>query len=110
MTTLPRSKLSVSSHSRVIIFNFKEADALFSFADGVVLVDPEYLKGRKLFGQIVCSFRYGREEDEVMGLQFQKDLLMASGEIQPTQKKDLTKMQVQSDQQASSLLLFTTVN
>ena len=58
------------------------------------MIDPEYLKGRKLFGQIVCSFRYGREEDEVMGLEFQKDLLMASGEIQATSKKELTKMQV----------------
>jgi len=57
------------------------------------LIDLDYLKGRKLFGQIVCSFRYGREEDEVMGLEFQKDLLMASGEIKETQKKDLSKMQ-----------------
>jgi len=66
---------------------------LFSL-DGVALIDLDYLKGRKLFVQIVCSFRYGREEDEVMGLEFQKDLLMASGEIHATQKKDLTKMQV----------------
>lgn len=58
------------------------------------MIDPEYLKGRKVYGQIVCSFRYGREEDEVMGLEFQKDLLMASGEIQQKQKKELTKMQV----------------
>ena len=29
-----------------------------------------------------------------MGLEFQKDLLMASGEIQATSKKELTKMQV----------------
>lgn len=65
--------------------------------DGVALIDTEYLKGRKLYGQIVCSFRYGREEDEVMGLEFQKDLLMASGEIQASQKKELTKMQVNSD-------------
>lgn len=64
------------------------------YVDGVALIDPEYLKGRKLFGQIVCSFRYGREEDEVMGLEFQKDLLMASGEIRASQKNDLTKMQV----------------
>ena len=60
----------------------------------MAVIDPEYLKGRKVYGQIVCSFRYGREEDEVMGLEFQKDLLMASGEIQPKQKKDLSKMQV----------------
>lgn len=58
------------------------------------MVEPDYLKGRKVYGQIVCSFRYGREEDEVMGLEFQKDLLMASGEIKPTQKAELTKMQV----------------
>lgn len=58
------------------------------------MIESDYLKGRKLYGQIVCSFRYGREEDEVMGLEFQKDLLMASGEIQPSQKKELTKMQV----------------
>ena len=64
-------------------------------ADGVVLIESDYLKGRKLYGQIVCSFRYGREEDEVMGLEFQKDLLMASGEIQQSQKKELTKMQVE---------------
>ena len=57
-------------------------------------MDPEYLRSRRVFGQIVCSFRYGREEDEVMGMEFQKDLLMASGEITTTQKKDLTKMQV----------------
>jgi len=57
-------------------------------------VDQEYLRSRRVFGQIVCSFRYGREEDEVMGMEFQKDLLMASGEIITTQKKDLTKMQV----------------
>ena len=65
-------------------------------ADGVVVIDPEYLKGRKLYGQIICSFRYGREEDEMMGLEFQKDLLMASGEITKNNRKESTRMQVQS--------------
>lgn len=66
------------------------------YADGVVVIDPEYLKGRKLYGQIICSFRYGREEDEMMGLEFQKDLLMASGEITKNNRKESTRMQVRS--------------
>ncbi|KAJ1531007.1 hypothetical protein ONE63_005839 [Megalurothrips usitatus] len=55
--------------------------------DGVITVDPEYLQGRKVFGQVVCSFRYGREQDEVMGLNFQKDLFLASEQIYPPPEK-----------------------
>ena len=62
----------------------------------MAVIDPEYLKDRKLYGQIICSFRYGREEDEVMGLEFQKDLLMASGEICLNNKKELSRMQVRN--------------
>lgn len=47
------------------------------------MVDNSYLKSGKIFGQIVCSFRYGRKEDEVMGLCFQKDMYLASAQIYP---------------------------
>lgn len=61
--------------------------------DGVILVDEDY-KDRKIFGQVICSFRYGREEDEVMGLNFQKDLYLASEQIfPPPQKQNTTKLQ-----------------
>lgn len=61
--------------------------------DGVVLIDNDY-KDRKIFGQVICSFRYGREEDEVMGLNFQKDLYLASEQIYPpSEKQNTTKMQ-----------------
>nr|CAD7442914.1 unnamed protein product [Timema bartmani] len=63
---------------------------------GVILLDSEYLKERKVFGQVVCSFRYGREEDEVMGLNFQKDLYLASEQVYPPPEKrheNLTKLQ-----------------
>jgi arrestin-1 len=85
---------SVGKHLPIVSEKTSGINPISYCADGVALIDPEYLKGRKLFGQIVCSFRYGREEDEVMGLEFQKDLLMASGEIRASQKSDLTKMQV----------------
>lgn len=67
------------------------------FLDGVVLIDNDYLRERKIFGQVICSFRYGREEDEVMGLNFQKDLFLASEQVYPQLEKkeeNLTKLQV----------------
>lgn len=65
--------------------------------DGVILLDQDYVDtGRKVWGQLVCSFRYGREEDEVMGLNFQKDLYLISEQLFPVNKKreeNLTKLQ-----------------
>ena len=62
--------------------------------DGVLVIDDSYLQGRRVFGQLVCSFRYGREEDEVMGLNFQKDLFLASEQIYPPKGDgEATKLQ-----------------
>lgn len=56
--------------------------------DGIIVVDDEYVhEKRKIFGQIICSFRYGREEDEVMGLNFQKELYLVSEQIYPSTEK-----------------------
>lgn len=62
--------------------------------DGVILLDDDY-KDRRIFGQVICSFRYGREEDEVMGLNFQKDLFLISEQIFPLQssKNNTTRLQ-----------------
>lgn len=61
------------------------------------MLDDEYIRDhRKVFGQIVCSFRYGREEDEVMGLNFQKELYLASEQVYPQPEKsnkEQTKLQ-----------------
>lgn len=65
--------------------------------DGVILLDQEYMDSeRRIWGQLICSFRYGREEDEVMGLNFQKDLYLVSEPLYPEKKKhdtNLTKLQ-----------------
>lgn len=65
--------------------------------DGVVLLDPGYVDTqRKIWVQLICSFRYGREEDEVMGLNFQKELYLSSEQLYPRVKKsehNLTKLQ-----------------
>ena len=64
--------------------------------DGVVVVDNDYLKGRKVYGRVTTTYRYGREEDEVMGLKFSKDLVLANQQIVPSGEKmeNLTAMQV----------------
>jgi hypothetical protein len=31
----------------------------------------------QIYAQLVCSFRYGKEEDETMGLNFKKELTLA---------------------------------
>ena len=64
--------------------------------DGVVLVDPEYLKDRKVFAHILAAFRYGREDLDVLGLTFRKDLFLASVQVYPPvkdQQKPLTRLQ-----------------
>ena len=55
------------------------------------------MRDRRVFAQVVCTFRYGREEDEVMGLSFYKELYLASEQIYPPLEKrpyDLTRTQV----------------
>lgn len=63
--------------------------------DGVVVVDSDYLKGRKVFGQVITTYRYGKEEDEVMGVKFSKEMVLARDQIVPlvNQKMEMTPLQ-----------------
>ncbi|CAO1429856.1 unnamed protein product [Diamesa hyperborea] len=66
--------------------------------DGVVLIDPGYVSNRKVFVQILAAFRYGREDLDVLGLSFRKDLFMTSKQVCPASSnedldKPLTKLQ-----------------
>ncbi|XP_058461892.1 beta-arrestin-1 isoform X3 [Malaya genurostris] len=63
--------------------------------DGVVLIDPDYVKDRKVFGHVLAAFRYGREDLDVLGLTFRKDLYLASEQIFPQLETDrpLTRLQ-----------------
>ncbi|KAL1123333.1 hypothetical protein AAG570_002418, partial [Ranatra chinensis] len=64
--------------------------------DGVVLIDPEYVKDRKVFGHVLAAFRYGREDLDVLGLTFRKDLYLAAERIFPPQdttKRPITRLQ-----------------
>lgn len=85
-----------------IIWQFHDPKYVY-ISDGVVLIDPEYVKERKVFGHVLAAFRYGREDLDVLGLTFRKDLYLAAEQIFPVQnggvgvagpaKRPLTRLQ-----------------
>ncbi|XP_076763273.1 beta-arrestin protein kurtz isoform X3 [Xylocopa sonorina] len=65
--------------------------------DGVVLIDPDYVKDHKVFGHVVAAFKYGREDLDVLGLNFRKELYLTAEQIYPVvsgaQQRNLTRLQ-----------------
>ncbi|XP_015282299.1 PREDICTED: S-arrestin [Gekko japonicus] len=55
--------------------------------DGVVLVDPEIVKEKKVYVTLTCAFRYGQEDIDVMGLTFRRDLYFSRTQVYPTLEK-----------------------
>ncbi|XP_067108793.1 S-arrestin a [Osmerus mordax] len=51
--------------------------------DGVILVDPEILQGRKAFVTLSCIFRYGRDDADVMGIAFRREIYMSTRQVYP---------------------------
>jgi len=77
--TAPNGKLTVYLGRRDFVDNTKGTDPV----DGVVVFDNDYLRGRKVYASVVVVYRFGREEDEVMGLTFSKELELCSQQIYP---------------------------
>lgn len=46
-----------------------------------MLIDPDYVKDRKVYGHVLAAFRYGREDLDVLGLTFRKDLYLAQEQV-----------------------------
>uniref|UniRef100_A0A1A9W2T1 Arrestin C-terminal-like domain-containing protein n=1 Tax=Glossina brevipalpis TaxID=37001 RepID=A0A1A9W2T1_9MUSC len=85
-------KITVYLGKRDFVDHISHVDPI----DGVVFIDPEYVKDRKVFGQVLAAFRYGREDLDVLGLTFRKDLYLANEQIYPppqTNEKTLTRLQ-----------------
>ncbi|KAB0396539.1 hypothetical protein E2I00_006747 [Balaenoptera physalus] len=63
--------------------------------DGVVLVDPELVKGKRVYVSLTCAFRYGREDIDVIGLKFRRDLYFSQVQLFPPvgASGTLTKLQ-----------------
>ncbi|XP_041094360.1 arrestin red cell-like [Polyodon spathula] len=88
----PNCKLTVYLGKRDFVDHLDHVDPV----DGVVLVDPDYLKDRKVFVTLTCAFRYGREDLDVLGLSFRKDLYISTFQAfppLPDEKKPLSRLQ-----------------
>ncbi|XP_077516067.1 beta-arrestin protein kurtz isoform X2 [Amblyomma americanum] len=89
----PNAKITMYLGKRDFVDHITSVDPI----DGVVLIDPEYVKERKVFGHVLAAFRYGREDLDVLGLTFRKDLYLASEQIYPppqeTTERPLTRLQ-----------------
>ncbi|PNF21669.1 Arrestin-like protein [Cryptotermes secundus] len=88
--TTPNGKITVYLGKRDFIDHLDHVDPI----DGIVVVDNDYLSGRRLYGQVTTTYRYGREEDEVMGVKFSKELVLTRQQlVPPAAKTDLTPIQ-----------------
>ncbi|XP_072005905.1 beta-arrestin-2 isoform X2 [Engystomops pustulosus] len=88
----PNCKLTVYLGKRDFVDHLDRVDPV----DGVVLVDTDYLKDRKVYVTLTCAFRYGREDLDVLGLSFRKDLFISTFQAfppLPEEKKPLTRLQ-----------------
>ncbi|KYN21804.1 Phosrestin-2 [Trachymyrmex cornetzi] len=76
----PNNKLTLYLTSRDIIVSEAKNDNKLL---GVLLVDPDYVRDKKVFGQVTLTFRYGREDEEVMGLKFCNEAMMCLAQLYP---------------------------
>uniref|UniRef100_A0A665UWU6 S-arrestin n=1 Tax=Echeneis naucrates TaxID=173247 RepID=A0A665UWU6_ECHNA len=65
--------------------------------DGVILIDPVQLKGKKVYVMLSCTFRYGHQDMDVMGVAFKRDLFMVTRQVYPElqDKEKLTHTKIQ---------------
>ncbi len=74
---------------------------------GIIVFDKESLKqtvsdGFKIWGQITLTFRYGREDEEVLGLRFCNEAILALKQLWPPLPND-PDYDYDEDDQLSSL-------
>lgn len=51
--------------------------------DGVILIDRDYVKDKKVFSHVLATFSYGRDDLDVLGLTFRKELYLVNEQIYP---------------------------
>jgi len=104
--TSPNGKITVYMGKRDFVDHLDRVDPI----EGVVVVDNDYLKGRKVFCQVLVTLRYGREEDEVMGVKFSRELILVSEQVVPSKNKDIKLSTLQErliQKMGSSAYAFT---
>ncbi|XP_042885673.1 arrestin homolog [Penaeus japonicus] len=78
--TAPNGKITVYLGRRDFVDNTTSTEPV----DGVIVCDNDYLRGRKVFAAVTVTYRFGREEDEVMGVNFSKEMQLATQQVYPS--------------------------
>lgn len=70
---------------------------------GIIVLDKEALQQNisenfKIWGQITLTFRYGREDEEVLGLRFCNEAILALKQLWPPLPKDLEDEEDEDEQ------------
>uniref|UniRef100_A0A670YSQ2 Arrestin-C n=1 Tax=Pseudonaja textilis TaxID=8673 RepID=A0A670YSQ2_PSETE len=74
-----QKKLSIYLGKRDFVDHVESVEPV----DGVVLLDPETVSDRKVYVTLTCAFRYGRDDLDVIGLTFRKDLYLLTTQLYP---------------------------
>uniref|UniRef100_A0A1I8ET45 Arrestin_C domain-containing protein n=1 Tax=Wuchereria bancrofti TaxID=6293 RepID=A0A1I8ET45_WUCBA len=91
--TSPNGKITTYLGKRDFIDHGNFVDLI----DGMVLIDENYIKeNRKITAHLLEAFRYGREDLDVLGLTFRKDLISQTFQVYPVDTlhlRPLTRLQ-----------------
>ncbi|CAI2355517.1 unnamed protein product [Caenorhabditis sp. 36 PRJEB53466] len=92
--TSPNGKITTYLGKRDFIDRGDYVDLI----DGMVLIDEEYIKeNKKITAHLLAAFRYGREDLDVLGLTFRKDLISETFQVFPqvetTRQRPLSRLQ-----------------
>nr|AUG68934.1 arrestin-S2 [Carcharhinus amblyrhynchos] len=87
--TTPDKSIAVYTGKRDFIDHVTHTDLV----DGVLVLDTGYIKDRKVYCRLLCSFRYGREDVDVCGLKFRRDLYETTLQVYPPPSGEKPKPQ-----------------
>ncbi|KAF1745790.1 hypothetical protein GCK72_022237 [Caenorhabditis remanei] len=86
--TSPNGKITTYLGKRDFIDRGDYVDLI----DGMVLIDEEYIKeNKKVTAHLLAAFRYGREDLDVLGLTFRKDLISETFQVYPQTEKAIAR-------------------
>lgn len=82
----PNGKITVYLGKRDFVDHIHSIDPI----DGIVLIDEEYVKSgmKRVMATLTCAFRYGREDLDVLGLTFRKELHTDLQQVYPPTKEN----------------------
>ncbi|CAH8451099.1 unnamed protein product [Heterobilharzia americana] len=80
----PDGKLSLFLDRRTFIDHFDHVDPI----DGILAMSEDVMGPDLVFLLLTCSYRYGRDDLDVLGLTFQKELLIYTKRVWPNHPID----------------------